>query len=267
MMEYSFGFTSSINLDENMHNKLISLSKIWNAPYILREKKTIEDIKEKENLKCVLVLDKQNRLRSLDPLIDWHPSMSVPRLHAIMDNKGDRLLEALDIHFGDKVLDCTLGYGADAIIEAYGVGETGEVTGLEVSPAICAVTKWGLSHRAYEFNHKKAPVGELSKRIKVININSLSFLKEQGDNSFDVIYFDPMFKVAVDSSASMNNLRSLACYDHFTKELLEESLRVAKRRVVVKERAFSKVFETLKADYITGGKYSNIHYGVWEVKK
>ena len=29
--------------------------------------------------------------------------------------------------------------------------------------------------------------------ITVINQDYLSFLKEQEDNSFDVIYFDPMF--------------------------------------------------------------------------
>ena len=38
--------------------------------------------------------------------------------------------------------------------------------------------------------------------ITVINQDYLSFLKEQEDNSFDVIYFDPMFRHTLTDSKS-----------------------------------------------------------------
>ena len=98
--------------------------------------------------------------------------------------------------------------------------------------------------------------------ITVINQDYLSFLKEQEDNSFDVIYFDPMFRHALIDSKSLNPLRQLADMRAVSHEALNEAKRVAKYRIVFKENSRSLEFSRLGFTKICGGKYAPIHYGV-----
>ena len=99
-----------------------------------------------------------------------------------------------------------LGFASDAIISSYGVGPKGKVIGLEVNPLIALIVKDGLkTYLPTNYDLKSA-----MDNITVINQDYLSFLKEQEDNSFDVIYFDPMFRHALTDSKSLNPLRQLA---------------------------------------------------------
>lgn len=188
----------------------------------------------------------------------FHPGMSHLRIKNLMRGQGDHLVDALDLRAGMHVLDCTLGTGADAIVESYAVGETGRVTALESSPLIAVVIGDGLAHATGDNYDMHAAM----RRITVHAADALTYLREQQDDSYDVVYFDPMFRRPLHESAGMNALRARADMRALTPETVAEARRVARRRVVMKERRESGEFERLGFFEVVGGKYSRVSYGV-----
>ena len=188
----------------------------------------------------------------------FHPGMSHLRIKNLMRGQGDHLVAALDLRAGMHVLDCTLGTGADAIVESYAVGETGRVTALESSPLIAAVIGDGLAHATGDNYDMHAAM----RRITVCATDALTYLREQAAGSYDVVYFDPMFRCPLHESAGMNALRARADMRALTPETVAEARRVARRRVVMKERRESGEFERLGFFEVVGGKYSRVSYGV-----
>ena len=191
----------------------------------------------------------------------FHPGMSHLRIKNLLLGHGDHLVTALGLTEGMSVLDCTLGTGADAIVESFAVGESGTVTALESNPLIAAVIADGLAHATGDNYDMHAAM----RRITVHCADALTFLRAATDSSYDVVYFDPMFRRPLHESAGMNALRALADSRALTGETIAEARRVARRRVVMKERRESAEFERLGFTHITGGKYSRIAYGVMEI--
>ena len=191
----------------------------------------------------------------------FHPGMSHLRIKNLLLGHGDHLVNALGLVEGMHVLDCTLGTGADAIVESFAVGAQGTVTALEASPLIAAVIADGLAHATGDNYEMHAAM----RRITVHHADALTYLRAAETDSCDVVYFDPMFRRPLHESAGMNALRMLADSRALTAETIAEARRVARRRVVMKERQGSKEFAQLGFTYITGGKYSRIAYGVMEL--
>ena len=191
----------------------------------------------------------------------FHPGMAHLRIKNLLLGHGDHLVTALGLVEGMHVLDCTLGTGADAIVESFAVGAQGTVTALEANPLIAAVIADGLAHATGDNYDMHAAM----RRITVHHADALTFLRAQADGSCDVVYFDPMFRRPLHESAGMNALRMLADSRALTAETIAEARRVARRRVVMKERQGSKEFARLGFTHLTGGKYSRIAYGVMEV--
>lgn len=191
----------------------------------------------------------------------FHPGMSHLRIKNLLLGHGDHLVTALGLTEGMHVLDCTLGTGADAIVESFAVGAQGTVTALEANPLIAAVIADGLAHATGDNYEMHAAM----RRITVHHADALTFLRATETDSCDVVYFDPMFRRPLHESAGMNALRVLADSRALTGETIAEACRVARHRVVMKERRGSKEFERLGFTHITGGKYSRIAYGVMEL--
>ncbi|MBZ4653687.1 MAG: hypothetical protein JG781_1026 [Peptococcaceae bacterium] len=240
----------------------MKIAEELDIPYIPRAKNSLQKLKEIYELDYLLVVEQNQVILKGKEVLFWHPSMAVPRLKALREGKNDPMLEAMKLKPGYHVLDCTLGLGSDALVSAYGVGSEGHVTGLEASKYIAFITRWGLEN----FNGQNTHVKTLLSRITVINQAYEEYLKNQPHNSYEVVYFDPMFRKALHHSPSMNALRPLANHNPLEQASIHEALRVAKFRVVVKEIAGSSEFLKLKPDYVIGGKYSPIAYGVWEKK-
>ena len=191
----------------------------------------------------------------------FHPGMSHLRIKNLLLGHGDHLVSALGLIEGMHVLDCTLGTGADAIVESFAVGAQGTVTALEANPLIAAVIADGLAHATGDNYEMHAAM----RRITVHHADALTYLRATETDSCDVVYFDPMFRRPLHESAGMNALRVLADLRALTGETIAEACRVARRRVVMKERRESAEFERLGFTHITGGKYSRIAYGVMEL--
>ena len=191
----------------------------------------------------------------------FHPGMAHLRIKNLLLGHGDHLMRALGLTEGLHVLDCTLGTGADAIVESFAVGESGRVTALESNALIAAVIADGLAHALGDNYEMHAAM----RRIQVHHSDALTFLRTAAEDSYDVVYFDPMFRRPLHESAGMNALRSLADPRALTEETIAEARRVARCRVVMKERRESAEFARLGFTEITGGRYSRIAYGVMEL--
>ena len=191
----------------------------------------------------------------------FHPGMAHLRIKNMLLGHGDHLVRALGLTEGLHVLDCTLGTGADAIVESFAVAESGRVTALESNALIAAVIADGLAHALGDNYEMHAAM----RRIQVHHADALTFLRTAAEDSYDVVYFDPMFRRPLHESAGMNALRGLADPRALTEETIAEARRVARCRVVMKERRESAEFARLGFTEITGGRYSRIAYGVMEL--
>lgn len=188
----------------------------------------------------------------------FHPSVSRVRigvcrkLHTI-----DPLVKACRLEPDFSFLDCTIGLGADSIVAAYFLPR-GRVVGLESAPGIAQVIKWGM--KMYQADSEW--LQDAIRRVQVIHCDHYTYLKHLPDNAYDVVYFDPMFRRPVLESAAISPLRSLANHEPLRLETIAEARRVARCRVVVKERHGSQEFERLGINEIIGGHHSTLAYGV-----
>ena len=220
--------------------------------YVPRNKRSLNRIRKEHGLDYLLVVERNNLALKGETLLTWHPGMAVPRIKALREGKTDHLVEAMGLKPGYHVLDCTLGLGADALVAAYAVGPEGHVTGLEENKYIAFLTRWGMSHFAEENKH----ILPALERITVLNRDYLDYLRSRLAESIDVVYFDPMFRSPMIKSSSINALRPLAGHEPLSPEAIREALRVARRRVVMKETAKTREFDRLQVHYKVGGNYS-----------
>ena len=235
------------------------LSAELHIDYVERHKESVGKLMEKHGVAAVLVAyPHELKLNSNAGEMFFHPNMSQLRVKNLRKGEKDHMSEAMGLHEGMSVLDCTLGFGADAIVASFGVGEKGRVVGVESSPLIAAVTGHGLKH----FLPGNYPLYAAMRKIEVVNMDYLDYLREQPDNSYDVVYFDPMFRKPLTASSGISPLRGVANHAALSVEAVEEAMRVARSRVVMKEANGSSEFARLGFGHIMGGKYSKVHYGV-----
>lgn len=192
----------------------------------------------------------------------FHPGLAVVRIKRLRAGEKDHLAEALDLRRGDAVLDCTLGLAADAIVASYVVGEEGAVVGIESSLPLAVLVEQGL--RTYRSG--RPWVDEAMRRIQVIHADHREYLSACPDRSFDVVYFDPLFRWPVERSSALEPFRPLANPAPLSPEAVAEAKRVARRRVVLKERRGSPEFARLGFKCLLGGQSSRVAYGYQEVE-
>jgi len=157
-----------------------------------------------------------------------------------------------------RVLDCTLGLAADAVVASFVTGPEGKVVGLEASPVLYWAVSQGLQHYVIE----DQDITESLHRIQARLGKAEDLLPAFPADSFDVVYFDPMFRKPVGNSASMQPLRPASYHKSLDPSMIRAALRLAPR-VVVKERD-EDLLRSLGAREIQGGKYSRIRYGIIE---
>ena len=229
-------------------------------PYVLRGTLSADELRARYGVSCLLVARQGGlRLETPEGELFFHPNMSHLRVKNLRKGQHDNMAQAMGLATGMSVLDCTLGFGADAIVASFVTGEHGRVVGLEKSPLIAAVTSHGLA----TFDREGEAMTAAMRRIEALNTAAIDYLRAQPDDSFDVVYFDPMFRHPLMQSENMNPLRYAADHDPVSEEMMAEARRVARRRVVLKETSKSTEFARLGFPEIAGGRYSPVHYGVW----
>lgn len=209
--------------------------------YIKRNDRSIEMLQQTLGRSMILVCGQRVVLYVDGQGIFFHPSMAVVRIKRLLFGENDVVIEQCGVSSGDTVLDCTLGLGADAIVFSHVVGEGGRVIGIEANPVLAALVQYGLQTE----DAKPSQVTAAMRRIKVVTGDHVTWLKKMPDHSVDIVYFDPMFRHTVTSSAAMNPLRAIAMMDPLSREAIEEAKRVARKGVVLKERRNSSEFHRL----------------------
>ncbi|WP_088189110.1 class I SAM-dependent methyltransferase [Desulfosporosinus sp. FKA] len=200
----------------------------------------------------------------------FHPNMALIRAINILRGSSDRFLDATQLKAGDSFLDATLGLASDALIGALAVGEGGHVLGLEKSPILTAVIQDGLMHltetsfQARTEHKKKAwtSLVQAASRIDVRWTDHKEFLSCCPSKSIDVIYFDPMFRRTFRESDGIQPLHQWSEHSPLDQQTVKDACRVARKRVVLKERKDSREFNRLGFKLMSGGRYSSVDYGL-----
>ncbi|WP_298467776.1 class I SAM-dependent methyltransferase [uncultured Psychrobacillus sp.] len=230
--------------------------------FIDRNKKSVEKI-QKEQLADVLVVGKE-RLEffaygSTTPFF-FHPNSAAFRLKRLLKAGKDPFLEATGLKLGERFLDTTAGLCSDSLIAAYTVGDPGKVVALEKEKMIAYIINRGLKSYETDFSELENSM----RRIQVIHQDAVDFLKTVKDNSFDVVYMDPMFEEEIAESNNFQALREIGAIGTLYTEWVEQAKRVAKKRVVLKAHFRSPMFEDFGFTRLTRLS-SKFHYGIIEV--
>ncbi len=264
MLQGAFGVTIARNASgSGVIYAAIAVARQLCAVYVERPHNlSIEELRRQNNLAALIVLESSGpRIHSEAGSFAYHPGMALLRLQQLKNGAQDHLAEALALREGSRVLDCTLGLGADAAIASYIVGAAGQVVGVEASPLLHFAVSWGLAH----YVTPDADLNAALRRIRTVHALAQDFLERCAPDSFDAVYFDAMFRHPVPGSNGMEALRPLAYTQPLAKTAVILALRAAPR-VIIKERS-----EYLLRGYgcteFTGGRYSRVKYGVLRREK
>jgi 16S rRNA G966 N2-methylase RsmD len=237
------------------------LAHILAAPYIPRDSMSLDKIRRKYDTDQIIVVAKKRiQLVMSNGVYFFHIGMAKLRIKSLRDGKYDHMAMAMGLSPGDWILDCTLGLGTDAIVASYLAGNTGGVVGIETSALAAEILRRGL--QAAEETDKE--ISMAMHRIEVISGDYLAYLQKMPAKSFDIVYFDPMFRQPVKESSGIAPLRLLANHAPVSLEAIAEAKRVARKRVVFKEATNSSEFSRLGFHHFGGGKYSSVTYGYIE---
>jgi hypothetical protein len=230
--------------------------------FVNRKKRSINEMKSFANDDILIVGKNRIEIHPLcneEPMF-FHPNSAMFRIKRLKDGDHDPFIQACNLQNGNNILDCTLGLGSDSIVASYVVGLGGRVVGIEGDKYIAFLLKNGLC--SWESGNNK--MDEAMRRIEVIHLDCLEYLKSCPAKCFDVVYFDPMFEETISTSKGISGLRHFAVKSLMNPFIVNEAIRVAKKRVVMKNHWKSEEFERLGFS-VYKRKTAKFHFGVIEI--
>ncbi|MGP4079644.1 class I SAM-dependent methyltransferase [Pseudalkalibacillus sp. R45] len=238
------------------------LGETLGIKYVERRDRSIEKLMEIESQGVIVV--RKERILFYDSEVKepvfFHPNSAIFRIKRLIRGEEDPFIRNARLVKGMSLLDCTIGWAADSIVAKYVVGSQGRVVGIEGSPTLAILTRLGLS--IYE--HDMPEIVSATRSIEVCEGDHYEILKGLDSDSFDVVYFDPMFEEKIMDADGIEPLKHFALYKPITEELIEEAKRVAKYRVVLKDHWKSPRFTQFGFD-VEIRKSSKFHFGSIEV--
>lgn len=247
--------SQSVNKESDILKEFIKETEI---EYVPRNRKSLKALSAEYDAQGIIVWHDQGPVLHMgEEKLFFHPSMAKNRLASYRKyGTEDPLIKACDLKRNDCFLDCTLGMGADSIVASYFTEKP--VLGLEASFPIAVIIKWGMKTYQTSISWLIQPI----QKIEVHHRNHYEFLKVMQDDSFDIVYFDPMFRHPLMASQPINPLRAIADHHPVTRESIEEACRVARKKVVLKEQVKSSEFEKLHFQRVINSPHNRIGYGV-----
>lgn len=254
-----FAVTTSLRPSPVQVSLAIKLADELSVPFIPRNDLSIDAITSNIGVAGMMVVSSK-RISFVTGSTEFffHPGLAKLRITGIKNGKTDQMIQAMSLRTGDTLLDCTLGLGTDAIVASYVLGTQGKVTGLESSRLIAAIVERGLT--TYQFEDEDITLA--MQRVEVVHSDHKDYLAGLPPRSYDVVYFDPMFRSPRKKSPAMDAMRAIANPNPVDQETIAMALRVCTKRVVMKERRWSTEFERVGFREIQGGKYAPVVYGV-----
>jgi Putative SAM-dependent methyltransferase len=255
--------TTAGRQDDSLKTIAKEISYEIRGKYVERRKKSIQYLESFFNDDVIVV--GKNRINlyvrgEKEPLF-FHPNSSSFRIKRIMKGRKDHFIEAAKLSPGMSVLDCTLGLASDSIVASFVVGRTGKVVGVEGNPYIAFLTKHGLKN----WDSGIDKMNEAMRSIEVNAENCINYLKQCPDQSFDVIYLDPMFDEAIIESDGIKGIRKIALYEDLSQDVIDQAKRVARKRIVLKDHWKSERFERFSFQ-VHRRKTAKFHFGVIEIE-
>lgn len=250
--------TTAGRTNEYMIEKATETAAILGVEYFPRNKRSIQSLQKERDSDCIVVGKERHELFAKgerEPFF-FHPNSAMFRIKRLMKQEHDPFADAIRVSEGMSFLDCTLGLASDSIVASFLVGETGKVVGVEGQPFLAFLVKMGLC----EWNSGLSVMNAAMKRIHVVNENALHVLQSLPNDSFDCVYFDPMFEESVLESDGIKALGQFALYDDLHKETVREALRVTRQRVVMKDHYRSNRFEKFGFQVLRR-KSAKFHFG------
>ena len=233
------------------------IGKNYGLPFVCRGNLSLETLIAQHD-KVLLLSREQLSCYTRAGQFFLHPNMAAIRIKQLRQGGEDRMLAVMDLWPGESLLDCTAGLCADSLVAKYRVGTQGRVVALEKSLPIYIVVRHGLENYTGPERFR-----ELAAGIELAHADYRDYLANLPPRCFDLVYFDPMFIVPVLETSSLEPLRPIACHLPLTVADIEAAARVARKRVVVKERSF---FDFMSLGLEKIHSQSKISYGVLEVK-
>ena len=217
-------------------------------PYFVREN-MLSEMAEKYGMEGFLVYGKKLPYYwSGGEEYRFHLGTSVLRVEQMKRGNQDRLCSLLP-EGSLTVLDATFGHGGDSMTMGWYLGEKGHLTALEKSTPLYEIGRAAISDFA---DPKEKELASALRRITLLHEDFREFLRRAEPKSFDVIYFDTMFRAPVKRETNhMEGFRRAACYDRLNDEIIRMALHIARKRIIVKERPFPLLFSS--------GIFSSIH--------
>lgn len=243
--------TTSLRENEELIARSQALALDLGADYQPRRKLSLAKCLERFGPFYLLYKDRLSFINADASELTFHPDTAALRIKA----PHDALVSLLG-KSPKTILDTTMGLASDSLVMA-AVGN--QVTALESQDVIFQVVSLGLASYQTDKQLEKA-----MRSIKAIKSDSLSFLKAQADNSFDIIYADPMFSETIKESENLEAIKPLANGSRLTEEWLNEAKRVAREKIIIKAHFRDTVFEELGFERQVRPN-QKLHYGVLEL--
>lgn len=235
------------------------LSEELKCKWVPRQKNSMHKLNSLYQDSCIFVVSNQEikYFHRQQPPLFFHPSTALVRVKRLIQGEQDTLIKYSDFAVGESLLDCTAGMASDSIVFSYFGGAASEITALESEFIPYLILREGLK----SYNSDILELNEAMRRIRLKQVDHLSYLKQQPDKSIDIIYFDPMFRTPIEDSSALSPLRSVANHQPLHLESIEQARRVARKTVVIKEQRESEEFDRLGFTEVHK-TYSKIAYGV-----
>ena len=213
-------------------------ARVWadeiGAAFVPRRGRTMEELQAAYGEDILVYTSRGPQLKRAEGTHFFSLNMAELRIQHIRRGQTDHLLEAIGAEGPIRLLDCTCGFGADAITASFALPAGSVVHG--VTAAL--------------------------RRIQVRRGNYKEYLEDESAPPYDVLYFDPMFSRPVASSCQFQPVRPIMDHEPLTVESLRLAVKKARRRIVVKGRYFRELEQAFPQMKRYGGKYSRVGYAV-----
>ena len=246
--------TTSVKTTLELNDSAQKLADELNLEYVKRNKTTIKQLLE--TAKGVIVVYK-NKLSYFENDSEFFFHLDTTALK-IKNSDNEPLVEIIGKE-KQNVLDCTMGLAGDSILLSY-YGHN--VTSIEKNKIIYLITSNGLKN----YISPSEEINKAMRKIITYNYDCIDYLKSTPDNSFDIVYFDPMFSHNIKESENLSGITPLADKSFPYEEFIKEASRIGKDKIIIKAHFKDDIFEKYNFTRIVR-KNTKFHFGFLEINE
>jgi 16S rRNA G966 N2-methylase RsmD len=252
--------TTSVRPDDDLQTRAAGVAQELGFPYHPRRNVNVTRALAEAGADRLLIVSHE-RLTLRDAAgveFFYHPNMALLRGLNVLRGWRDVYVDAARLEAGQSVLDCTVGFAAEAMVASLIVGPEGKVVGLESVPELAAVIRDGV--RRFAINAK---LRAALARVEIVTADYRDYLAASPERSFDIVYFDPFFAERLyGSEHTLDPLHAFGNPSPLDPAAVLRAMAVARRRVIVKHSKLDELpaeVEQLVTETITARKSKTVY--------